>query len=216
MSENPIIKHALKGYKAWKAPGVKVHKRIIEIAIEMAIIVFAITLSMALERWRDNINKNDIEKQFFVSYKGDLIRDINELKADSASYYKTALAFSYFLNNEKYSQDSIRIYYPWFSNVTEFVPNISRFEALKSSGNLDVIRNKHLLDDIVSLYSEDVPELVFETHIFSHSLTEFIVPYLDNHLKYDKSNLEGVLHTDITKNYLKKKGAAIWATTEVS
>src|ERR1700710_423101 len=101
MSDHPIVKHAMKGYKAWKNPQEHIGHRLAEVLIEIAIIVFAVTFSFALERWRDNSSKKEIEKQFFISYKTDLVADIKELKSDSLGYSRVAATLNYFLKNDK-------------------------------------------------------------------------------------------------------------------
>ena len=40
------------------------------------------------------------------------------------------------------------------------IPNVSRFEALKYSGKMNIIENKDLLDEILNLYEEKIPVLV--------------------------------------------------------
>lgn len=204
MSEHDIVKHGVKTYKIWKAPGKASHK-IGEIAIEMLIIVFAVTLSLALERWREHAAEQKAEHDFLEGYRKDLASDIRELREDSATFVRLQVGYDYFANTEKYSPDSINKYIELFYNTTGFVPNSSRYEALKSSGKLDVISNKELLDDIVSLYQEKVEQVRSNTENFTHFKRTQLVPYLDQHLAKNFSNLEAVLHTDEATNYLYRR-----------
>lgn len=138
MPEHEIAKHTKAIYKAWNEPNKKVRERVIEIFIAIAIIVFAISLSLLLERWRENQHERKVEKKFLIGLKQDLHNDVIQLRSDSASYFNLLNAWSYLrrtgINNETVNYDSLNKYGNTLTNTTDFIPNYSRFEALKSSG----------------------------------------------------------------------------------
>lgn len=204
MSEHDMVKHGVKTYQIWKGPGKTRHK-LGEIAIEMLIIVFAVTLSLALERWREHSAEKKAEHEFLTGFRKDLVSDITELRSDSATYATLFKGYAYFATTEKYAPDSVGKYIELFFNSTEFIPNNSRYEALKSSGKLEVISNKELLDEIVSLYQEDVVNLKVNTAAFTSFKRSELIPFLDQGMKKDRSNLEALLHSDIGTNYLNKR-----------
>lgn len=200
-----MTKHAVKSYKIWKDPNKKTGHKIGEIAVEMLIIVFAVTLSLALERWREHAAEKKTETEFLEGLRKDVVNDIAELKTDSVRYGTLNRAYTYFAATQPYVRDSVFQYIELLYNTTEFIPNISRYEALKSSGKLEVISDKELLDDIVSLYQENIVQLKANTAAFTNFKRTQLIPYLDDHMKPDLSNLEAVLHTDAGMNYLNKR-----------
>ena len=72
----------------------------------------------------------------------------------------------------------------------QIYPRSSRFEALKGSGRMGIIRNKQLLLDITDLYSKDFPEIE-RRNDFVNSLRESaLIPFVDSHLQMDAAGNE--------------------------
>jgi hypothetical protein len=208
MSESDVSKHLKRTYKIWKKSGISWKEKIIEIIVEILIIVFAVSLSLYLEKWREKQHDRQIEKRFLTGLKYDLQSDIKEMSGDANFYAKEAAGFIYFYSTNNYSIDSIREYFPPLHDFTQLTPNTNRYEALKSSGKLDVIENAALLDSIVNLYQDEIPGLI---EIFIKPFNEFkfhqLVPFLDNHVIIDKSghnNYEEVLKMPTARNYLQR------------
>lgn len=83
MSESEVSKHVKQAYKIWKRPGINWKEKLTEIIIEILIIVFAVSLSLYLERWREKNHDDQIEKHFLTGVRSDLQSDIKELSADA-------------------------------------------------------------------------------------------------------------------------------------
>jgi hypothetical protein len=208
MSEGEVHKHVRRAYKIWRNPAVHWKEKIFEIFIEILIIVFAVSLSLYLERWREKSHDRQIEKHFLTGLKNDLQNDITELTSDAEIYHQSANAFKYFYSTNHYSPDSIRFYRFALVDFTQLIPNTNRYEALKSSGKLDVIENVALMDSIVDLYQDKIPGLI---EVFIKPFNEFrwheLFSFLDNHLVTDSDgnqNFEEVLHLPVAKNYLSR------------
>jgi hypothetical protein len=183
-------------------------EKLSEIIIEILIIVFAVSLSLYLERWREKSHDREIEKHFLTGLRTDLKNDILELKSDADIYHQAAIAFRYFYATEHYHPDSIRAYRIALVDFTQLIPNTNRYEALKSSGRLDVIENVALLDSIVDLYQDKIPALI---EVFIKPFNEFrsreLFSFLDNHLVTNSTgiqNFEEVLHMPVARNYLSR------------
>src|SRR4051812_33755737 len=88
MADQEIIKHTKKIYKVWNSPNHGVWHKIKEFFLEILIIVFAVTISI----WFHNMSEKDHEhaeaKTFLVGLKGDLEKDIQEMKQDTLSYHQ--------------------------------------------------------------------------------------------------------------------------------
>lgn len=202
MAEQEVVKHSRKILSSVRKPG-KWRKKIGEFLLEIFIIVFAITLSLFLERQRENAHEKHIEEEFLTSLKQDLSKDIEELTLDSISYINQQRGFNYLQGaaiTKAVNDDSLNKYWIVLNTATNLIPNSSRFEGMKASGLLRVIRDKELLNDIVDLYQEKIPTLLSSTTMFSDYKFGELRNYLIN--QYEFSN-DGV--PDLKKIVLNPK-----------
>jgi hypothetical protein len=91
-------------------------------------------------------------------------------------------------SGEQLNYDSLNKYsWIFFTNARKQTRN-SRFEALKSSGRLDIIEIKTLLANIISLYQEINPNIVVGDKEFSDYIANNIGGFFDSHAKLDSSS----------------------------
>ncbi|UOQ51809.1 hypothetical protein [Hymenobacter cellulosivorans] len=180
-------------------------QRLPEILLEIGIIVFAITLSIQLHSWHEHSLEREKERKFLLGLRQDLGHDIEEMQGDSASYVIQQKAFRYFraLTPQSLHADSLRKYNWTLRNTTVLVPNASRFEGLKSSGDLDIIDDEALLNGILDHYQELIPGLVNEASAFSDYKGQTIGRYLDDHLAPNQQNIAAVMAVGPMQNYLR-------------
>jgi hypothetical protein len=209
MSEHEISKQAKAVYTAWTNPHMKWKEKVIEITIEIAIIVFAITLSLMVERWRENVHERGIEKDFLVDLKTDLNSDLSQEADDSASYSMMQRGLNYFykcgVNGQIADRDSLRKYGNKLFNTTVFISNSSRFEGLKSSGQLFVIENKRLLNLILDLYQYKITGLNLTNNSITFTKQNFLIPFLQEKMiqkKDGSNNLAELFFLPRMQNYL--------------
>lgn len=184
MAEDEIRKHTKAAYKAWNDPHKSFKHKVKEVALEIVIIVFAVTLSIWLHNWSEGLKDKHEEKQFLLGLKEDLQKDTIEMASDRKSYVDVLTAFRYFRRvgvGEPLNADSLAAYNWTFFNTTQLIPNISRFEGLKGSGKLNIIENRDLLDHILDLYQEDIPYLQFLNQSFSDYKNRSIMPFISAH-----------------------------------
>ena len=210
MAEQDITKHTKAIVNTIKDPGKNWKHKLSDVLVEIAIIVFAITLSLMVERWRENAHDRTIEKKFLVGLRTDLQNDILQLKSDSASYYDLNNGW-YYLRNAgiqkiNLNRDSLIKYTNTLTNTTEFLPNNSRFEALKGSGQLNVIENDSLQNLILDLYQNRIASLKLTTSYITAFKTQQLLPFLSKNMRYNSvdstSNLQEVIEIPEMQNYL--------------
>jgi len=185
MAEDEIRKHAKAAYKAWNNPHTSWKHKLKEVLLEIAIIVFAVSISIWLHNWSEHSKDRKEEKEFLIGLKKDLVSDTTEMASDRATYKALYNAYRYLrevgTGNKPTNNDSLNNYIGYFFNSTLLIPNISRFEGLKGSGKLDIIENKELLNLILDLYQENIPSL----QLFNQSFSEFkrnnLSTYVDAH-----------------------------------
>jgi hypothetical protein len=209
MAEHEIAKHTKAIYKAWNEPNWSWKHKAVEVSIEIGIIVFAITLSLFLERWREHVHEREIEKQFLTGLKSDLILDVAQQSGDSVSYSKVLPAWAYFrksgLEKHLVPNDTLNAYVQTLFTTIGFIPNSSRFEALKSSGELGVIQNQELQNKILDLYQYRIRTLLVSTDFFTTFQENQIFPYMAEKMVLQPngvSNLNEILQLPRMQNLL--------------
>jgi len=218
MPEHEISKHTKAVYKVWTDPHLRLKDKIAEIAIEIAIIVFAITLSLMVERWREKVHEHEIEKDFLTDLKTDLSSDLAQELDDSTSYRIMLNGWNYFyvcgVSGKIVDKDSLRKYSGKLTNTTTFIANGSRFEGLKSSGQLSVIENKKLLNLILDLYQFKIKGLNLTTDAINYTKQHYVIPFILEKLVQRKdgtTNLAELFFLPQMQNYLQAGHAAVEA-----
>lgn len=207
MAEHEVIKHTREIIKVVKAPGHIKHK-VGDMVLEIAIIVFAITLSLFVERYREHQQEQKLEHSFLSNLANDLKGDLKQLKGDSGTYAQMKNNFAYLKQayyGKKLNGDSAVKAAQSLYNTVEFVPASSRYEALKASGKLDVIENKKLQIDIVNLYQQTIAQLVLSTHSFSN-FKDKLGDYTDHNLVITKTgtNIQKLMESPVAYNMLNR------------
>ena len=209
MPEHDFNKHTKAIVNTIKEPGKNWKHKLGDILIDIGIIVFGITLSLMLERWRENAHDRTIEKKFLLGLRVDLQNDIQQLQSDSASYHDLYKGWRYLRNAGVYkinlNRDSLIKYTNTLTNTTEFLPNNSRFEALKGSGQLNVIENDSLQNLILDLYQNRIASLKLTTSYITAFKTQQLLPFLSKNMRYNAdttSNLQQVIEMPEMQNYL--------------
>lgn len=212
MAELEVVKHTKKAYTVWKKPGATLKHKIMETLVEIAIIVFAITLSLWLHNWSEHRHQVQEEKEFLTGLKTDLERDLDEMQSDKAGYIAVANGFGYFYDvtyGAPLRPDSSAKYGLTFYKDIRLNVNSSRFEGLKASGKIDIIENKELLNAMLELYQEDIPWLEYLTDNFNSFKKNRLEPFLDQHLYFDEQghgNWKQVLRLPEARNLLRRGG----------
>lgn len=162
-------------------------KRYLAYAIgEIVLIVVGILLAFQLSDWNDLRKSKDLE----WSYLNRLATDIRTNVARFSDYRKTELEasqattrFSAALGDSTISDadivDAARVFFTvgWLS--PNFEPTVTTFNDLEATGNLQIIRNNELREEIISLYASYAK---YEESLAINQ--EWMVP-LDSRLTYE-------------------------------
>jgi len=155
MAEDEIIKHTKKAYKIAHSTENSWQHKLKEIAVEIAIIIFAVSASIWLHNWSEGIHDRKEEKEFLIGLKEDLKNDLTNMTHSKIFYENTLQGARYFLTNgdgKNMNKDSVNKYSGIFFSSTDLDPHISRYEGLKSSGKFKIIENQELLNNIINLH----------------------------------------------------------------
>jgi hypothetical protein len=195
MAEQEISKHTKKVYKIWNSNEHPWQHKLKDFLVEILIIVFAVTISIWFHNMSEKRHSRGEVRNFLTGLKGDMQKDINEMKSDTLSYgiQKRFFKYLYSLKADE-KPDSMRLVEDdWtFRNTTALIPNISRFEALKYSGLMGKVENKELLDEILNLYEEQIPNLVQSAQNTSNDKINTVGVMLDSIYYYKNRDVKGL------------------------
>jgi len=161
MAEQEVIKHVKHAVDVARSKRPWAHK-LQEILLEIVIIVFAVSLSIWLHNWSESRKDREEERDFLVGLKQDLQADRKDLESGREDFRHILEGTKYFVavgGGTPINGDSAKAYMPILFSYETIFPRASRFEALRGSGRLGIIRDKQLLVDITELYTVDFPHL---------------------------------------------------------
>lgn len=207
MAEQEVIKHTKLVYKIWNSKEHGFWHKFKEFAIEILIIVFAVSLSIWLHERSEHAHQQKEVKEFLVGLRSDLKQDIAEMENDRESFAGSLRAFQYVTSlkfNEILNKDSVEKHRYKIDNATVLVPNSGRFEGFKSAGKIGLIENEELQSNIMDLYQEDIPFLMLQTTLYN-DLKQQLKEYCIRNVKRTSTgnNLNLVLSTDEAQNWAK-------------
>jgi hypothetical protein len=203
MAEDEIIKkHTKAVYTTWRDPNKKWLHKLKDIFLEVLIIVFAVSVSIWLHNWAETLKDKKEEKEFFKGLKEDLQADVKEMINDRAVFKQVVQYAIYYEKTGRGAvpnKDSL-LQYSWiFFTQAQINPRISRFEALKGSGKLDIIEDKKQLYNIIDLYQKIFPWIFRVNQGFNSLNNDKIAPYITDILQLDTNgayiNAPAVLRT---------------------
>jgi hypothetical protein len=206
MADQEIAKHTKKVYKVWTSKEHSLKHKIQEFLVEIFIIIFAVSLSIWFHSASEKSHDREEAKIFLEGLKKDLIKDSEEMKNDYMSFGEQKEFYDSLITQQKGKLDTAYLNRKFwvFSNQTYLIPNISRFEALKYSGKMSLIKNDELLDEIINLYEEKMPQTVRYAQDLNKYKNNTLCEYLESHQYFLKSNRDAfykVLKTDKDLKY---------------
>ena len=160
MSEEKIIQHSQKAVDLLKNKSKTIKEKILGFLEEIVIIMIAVSLTLAFHNWNDRRNEREIERNFLIGIKQDLLTDAANIQGGikqfepTVNYYDTVWQQ---VNSHRIDTARIDAGSDALLNSMYFGFDGSRFEGFKSSGYLRLISNETLLKDLMQLYSTGLP-----------------------------------------------------------
>jgi|SRR5450432_1224903 len=128
--------------------------------IEIIVIILGITITLALEAWRDKMNEREIEHIYIQNLIADLHTDQADIKATIARTDSILFACKRlinYLNNETLhpiSKQEVLSDVQKILGRPKFLSSDVTFSNLKGSGNLAIIHDIELKNALFSFYNE--------------------------------------------------------------
>lgn len=191
MAEQEVIKHGKRIYKIWNKKEVSFIDKLKEFFIEIFIITFAITLSLALHNWSEHKNEQKEAKAFLLGLKSDLQADISSTKKEINDYKHFVKMYTFLSNlTNKTVQDKDTLHkYIQDTNYTTFLrAHTTRFNGFLSAGKIMTIENHDLSFLILNYYQETLPMVESSESGWMYIYKELNSYLLNNVQNFDDDN----------------------------
>lgn len=162
MAELEVIKHTKKVHEIATDKKHSLTEKIKEIALEIFIIVFAVSLSIWLHGWSEHKHEQEQVKKFLVGLKSDIQSDVDDSKEIIKQYQEFGKLYTSLSNldkNKPYDQEKLKKQLPLLHVNVYLRPNIYRFNGFVSSGRIGNIENDSLSLNILKFYQQTLSEL---------------------------------------------------------
>jgi len=160
--------------------------------IEILIIMVGILLSLAFSSWLENRKDRKEEKLALEQIKENLLTDLEQLE-EQLELRQRQLAFSQLMLNS-IAGDSLSIDQKTFVQgmrylaiTVSFSPNTVTFETLKSTGQLDLIEEKQILENLVGLYQIQYGSVALNNRDLASFRERYILPFILENFNMQKS-----------------------------
>lgn len=189
-------------------PKITLKKKIGEVALEIFIIVFAVSLAQFLERQKEQSVKQKDVKEFLIGIKEDIQRDIQDTRDNIEAYKHYSKVYTYLSELKPSSNpipDTLNKYFHEASSNSFLRPNTSRYEGFKSSGKLEDIEDKKLLHQILDYYQETLARIHTSELSYIDKGNKLLDVFIDQVIENDDgtNNYEKIILEPKCKNLCK-------------
>jgi hypothetical protein len=162
MAELEVAKHGKNVIHLMAKKEHKLAHKIREIALEIAIIVFAVSMSIWLHGLSEHHHKQQEVRSFLLGLKGDLARDADKLAEMKTAYAEFDANHAYLAGLDPAAEpdwEKFNATYRMMDANWYFIPTRSRYDGFLMSGKLTNIEDEKLLTSILNLYQSLLPQL---------------------------------------------------------
>jgi hypothetical protein len=162
MADQEIIKHTKKVITLWGDAEATFWHKLKDFAVEILIIVFAVTISIWLHNWSEHANEQKVTRTFLLGLKDDLRADIFDVNDELDTYKRFDLLYTFLGNLDQargFNKDSLHLALTYIGSNTFLRAHKSRFDGFLSAGKIMTIENDSLAQSILEYYEETLPAL---------------------------------------------------------
>jgi hypothetical protein len=187
--EEEILKHSRRIYRISKKPNQSFSRKVGEIAIEIFIIVFAVSFSIWLHGLIEHKKEQKEVRIFLSNVRNDLNKDLKWLKSATETYKKANEGYKSILQLTPAKMDSLN---RANSNGINFPVNIllnkinnANYEGFKSNGKIGNIENDDLRSALLGYYQQDAPATIESSNLYNQYLLKTVDGLNENSDKTD-------------------------------
>jgi len=181
MAEEKIIKHTGEAAHALLKKNVSWKKKVQEFFFEIFIIIIAVSITLWFHNWNDHLHERRLAREFLVGIRGDLKIIAGKLETDRATFQHTLDYYDTIWRQISENRVDRRYMDSASGNLTNmqgFFFDNSRFESFKSSGNLRLIENQPLMQDITRMFTATLPDRASSDQIIFQERRNQYITYI--------------------------------------
>lgn len=162
MADQEIAKHTKKMWSLMTTSEHGAWHKVREMALEIVIIVFAVSLSIWFHSLGEHRHEQAQVKTFLLGLKRDIQTDLVQVGEIVAFHHHADQRFAYLASldpNQAPDREKFDAAYEQLAGNNFLIARLGRYEGFKSSGKLTNIENAALLEKITTLYDYDIPKV---------------------------------------------------------
>lgn len=189
MADQEIAKHTKNMWAVMTSGEHGAWHKLREMALEIVIIVFAVSLSIWLHSVGEHRHEQAQVKTFLLGLKRDIQSDLVQAGNVVAFHHAADEQYAYLATRDSDAapeREKFNAAYQRIDTNNFLVSRVARYEGFKSSGKLTNIENQALLENIVDLFQYDIPKvsLASKSWLSNH---DKLLAYVDEHTGEDDS-----------------------------
>ncbi len=157
------------------------------LVLEFAVVVAGVTLSFALQDWRDQRDAGTDRHRLLKALRDDLLTDVAMLEQDLAVLDALAAAHWLVLDEERRgaaSPEDLDTALDRIITYKVFTPNDTTWRMMESTGSLTLMDAEALLPRVVRLYEQGYPGVEEWAHINRDFVLRELIPFVDAHAPF--------------------------------
>lgn len=192
--------------------------------VEILIIIIGITLSFALNEWKEKRSNHEAYYEYLLSLQQDIKVDSLQMATDIRLFKRISSGIDLILRyDDKYRKDSLFHFATAVDQMTtfiDFLPNNNTFQILSSTGGFNVFENKELVSEITQLYQFDFAFIKMMGSEIQNDRRNHLEPYMLKHIVLEDKETFPEIKTDIPRlikdplfrNICYNYGGSCWST----
>ncbi len=163
MADLEVINHLKKAIHTVQQPEPPLGHKVKKLALEIFIIVFAVSLSIWLHSWSESRHEQEEVRHFLAELRHDLKADILQYRESQNDYATKARVFSALAKPDPDPAEVSQLY-AIIHDFDQPMPSLGRYESFKFSGKIGYINRPGMAGNIIRLFEEDVRRLQHRTN----------------------------------------------------
>jgi hypothetical protein len=181
--QDEVVKHSRKILRIFKKPGQTFMKKLQEVAIEIFVIVFAVTFSIWLHGLKEHSREQKEVRVFLKNIRQDLSKDIEWMRTDKETFQGEINKFKIILSltPDSLKKQNTDVGFPMRLFMNRI--NSGNYEGFKTSGKIGYIENEDLKRMILGFYQQDALLILEINDTYNQNLVktlDFLLLATDN------------------------------------
>lgn len=168
--------------------------------VELIVVIIGISLAFMINRAHENHKAGRLEQKFLQSFYDDISKDseqLSEILIREETTLKDINRLLAMLKKSSVHNDSLMGMLSKMSRYYPFFQNASTYESIKNSGNLNIISDYFLKEEIIKYYQRYEERKIQEQN-FSSFLNSYFIPFLFENIDFEATK---IVNMNIIRHY---------------